>query len=127
MAARKKHQSRLFPFKFDITYFRDIFGRASPDFLILAPRIFAGITIKYQPQIVKLSAPGAGLAGCAPGQLDIKMLADGFDTPSGNRLPEHLPLEPFRRAQAGQRKKATRTGNPFSVLVGRTGIEPATR
>ena len=105
MAARKKHQSRLFPFKFDITYVRDIFGKASPDFLIPAPRIFAGITIKYQPQIVKLPAPRAGLAGRAPGQLDIKMLADGFDAPSGNRLIEHLPLEPFQRAQAGQRKR----------------------
>ena len=75
MAARKKHQSRLFPFKFDITYFRDIFGRASPDFLILAPRIFAGITIKYQPQIVKLPAPGARLAGGASGHLADKMLS----------------------------------------------------
>jgi hypothetical protein len=105
MAAHKKHPSRLFPFKFDITYFRDIFGRASPDFLILAPRIFAGITIKYQQQIVKLPASRAGLAGRAPDQLDIKMLADGFDAPSGNRFPEHLPLEPFRRTQAGQRKR----------------------
>ena len=67
MAARKKHPSRLFPFKFDITYFRDIFVRASPDFLVLAPRIFAGISIIYQPQIVKLPAPGGALAGRAPG------------------------------------------------------------
>lgn len=44
MAAHKKHPSRLFPFKFNITTFRDIFGRASPDLLVLAPGIFAGIS-----------------------------------------------------------------------------------